>query len=44
MKKRIYTQPTMKVCELELNQPILAGSNPSTVEGEGDNPDGSGGA
>lgn len=44
MKKRIYTQPTMEVCELEINQPILAGSDPNISEGDGNNPDGEGGA
>ncbi len=37
MKKRTYTQPTMEVCELELNQPILAGSNPNVTEKDEEN-------
>lgn len=37
MKKRTYTQPTMEVCELELNQSILAGSNPNVTEKDGEN-------
>lgn len=27
MKKKEYSQPTMEICELEINQPILAGSD-----------------
>ncbi len=41
MEKKNYTQPTMEVCELEINQPILAGSNGQEgTEVNGDNTEG----
>lgn len=40
MEKKNYTQPTMEVCELEINQPILAGSNGQAgTEIDGENPE-----
>lgn len=41
MKKKNYNQPTMEVCELEINQPILAGSGGAVgteTDKEVDNP------
>ncbi len=42
MKKRTYKQPTMEVCKLELNQSILASSDPNVSEKDGENPDSGG--
>ncbi len=44
MKKQDYEKPAMEVCELDMAQPILAGSGNGAVGGEesGDNEYGGG--